>query len=405
MKFLYITDDFSPGKSPVGIRTFELSKRLIDKNIFPIILTKKSVNYQFHTNNSLKSGLTSLKIYKTAFLEIKFLSYLLNFIFRINYYIPTWILIAYFSAKRIIKKNRNIKFIYASGPLFSTHIIGYLLKLKFNIPLILEYRDPWNYNPYTEEKKRFFDKKIDVSLERRILKSADMIITISPALSSFLLSKFPLLKNKPLFSISNGLNILEDNYNLRNKNSEMIFIFTGALYGKRSIYPLLKIISDLKKEGFFREIKFCFKIFGEYNKKFLEKIINKLEIVNLTKLGDFIPRAKALQELINCDLAIHIGENFDYPTISFKVWDYLSCRRKILFLGRDESYTATFLKENQFGVIIPINDLNRGKKILKDLILSIKNEKFNKLIDKNKIKKFTWDIKVEQFIKYIINHF
>ncbi|GAH38967.1 unnamed protein product, partial [marine sediment metagenome] len=303
---------------------------------------------------------------------------------------------------RILKNNKSIKFLYASGPPFNTHIIGYLAKKKFNIPLVIEYRDPWSYNPYININNKSLDSKINMLIEKRILQSANIIITVSPALNSFLVKNFPYIKNKPIYYISNGLNIFRRYDYLKNQSKTITFTYTGRLYGKREIFPLLKIISDLKKENFFKGFNFKLRIFGYYIKPYLEDIIKKLDIEDCIFLGDFITRTKALNEITKCHLAIHIGEELNYPTIAFKVWDYLSCRKKILYIGYEQSYTANFLKKYDFGIIIPLNNLVRGKKILSDLIAKIKDKKFDSIIDDKKLLEFTWEKKVSKFINVVV---
>lgn len=58
-------------------------------------------------------------------------------------------------------------------------------KKKINIPFVLEYRDSWSYNPYEKKIEIWFSKKINFFLEKRILRSANLIVTISPALTFF----------------------------------------------------------------------------------------------------------------------------------------------------------------------------------------------------------------------------
>ena len=404
LNFLYIIDSFPPGGMQSGIRSLEISKRLIKSNIYPIILTKKICKSEPCNDSLIKEIPSLLKIFRTFFFEInnKFFRNLLNFLCRIDYYIPQWIPFAYLKARSIIKKNDNIKFIYTSGPLFSTHIIGYLLKKMYNIPLIVEYRDPWCFNPYSETVKRWFDKKIDLAIEKRILKSADIIITVSPALELFLKFNFPFIRDKFVFNISSGLNLSKFPNGLKNEDQEITITFAGTLYRKRTIIPFLKIISNLKKENFFEELKFTLKIYGAYKKNNLKNIINKLDIADLVILGGYIPREDILFEIHKSNLALHVGENFDYPTIAFKVWDYLSCRKKILYLGLKNSYTAKFLNENELGFIIPINNLQEGKKVLKNILIEIKNNNINCFIDEKRISEFSWDNITDQFKKIIL---
>ena len=406
INFLCIIDSFPPAGMQSGIRILELSKRLVEKNIIPIILTQ-TITIHSNLNYSLiKEIPSSLNIYRNLFPESKnrYVLFIRNFLFRFYFYLK-WMPFLFLRVKKILRKNEDIKFIYASGPSFFTHIIGYLLKLKFKLPLVVEYRDPWSFNPYIDVNSHSIEKKIDLKIETKILKSSDILITISSALKKLLKKKFPFIKNKPIFSIPHGMNLSTHDLQYKKKPQELIFTFTGTLYEKRSINPLLRIISKLKNEDFFRNLKFILKIYGNYPKKNLEIIVEELNIKDLIFMGDLIPRAKAIQEIYRSDLAIHIGENLNYPTIAFKVWDYLSCKKKILYLGREDSYTAQFLKKNEFGITIPLENLNKGKIILKNLLNDIINNNINTNIEDNLINKFTWDNRANKFIIKVVNKF
>jgi len=406
LRFIYIVDSFPPLNHQVGIRTLEISKRLVKQNIFPIILTQKikknsSLNYSFM--NSIPE---SLDIYRSYLFESKnrYRFFLIFNFFRLAFYLGC-IPLFFLKIKRILRKNKTVKFIYASGPSFYTFIIGYLLKKKYLLPLVVEYRDPWSFNPYSEEHVQKLIKRIDSSIEKRILSFADIIITVSPALKSFLQKNFPIISKKSIFSIASGLNINKlKNYSRKNPQ-EIIFTFTGTLYYKRNIEPLLKIISELKQEMFFKDINFTLKIYGTTLGIDLHKLVKKYNLKDLVLIGGLIPRTKALEEIKKSDLAVHIGENLNYPTIAFKVWDYLSCRKKILYLGREDSYTAYFLKNNNFGITLPLEDLNEGKFILRDLLNDLIDSNFKTIIEDNLINDFTWDKRVKEFINKVVNNF
>ena len=407
LNFLYIVEDFPPAGMQLSIRALEISKRIIKKNIFPIILAKGLIRYQNFNYSLINEIPASLQIYRTSFIKFKnkVILKFLDFTIKLDFYLE-WIPFGYLKAKRILRKDKNIKFIYSSGPPFYIHILGYLLKRKFNVPLVLEYRDPWSFNPYDKKFERWLSKKINLVLERKILRSANLVITISPALTLFLKKKFPFIKNQLIVSIPNGLNLFNLVDNLKNKNNqEIVFTFAGTIYRKRSIVPLFEIISHLKKENFFEDFKFLIKIFGNFNKKKLESLIRILKIEDLILLGDFIPRSRALIEISKSNMAIHVGEQINYPTIAFKVWDYLGCKKKILYLGSENSYTAEFLKKNNFGIVIPINNLNKGKNLLKKLINDIKDNKFTGIIDEKQLLKYTWDYRATKFEQAITKYF
>ena len=69
--FLYIVNEFPPAGMQSGIRALEFSKRLIDDEIFPVILTKR-IDRSKILNLSLISEIpASLKILRTPFLKLR----------------------------------------------------------------------------------------------------------------------------------------------------------------------------------------------------------------------------------------------------------------------------------------------------------------------------------------------
>jgi len=396
-----------PLATNVSVRMLEISKRLVKEDICPIILTQKKergTNFRFENLGRIPP---SLKIYYSLSFDYnqKVNCYIKEFLLKICLLLEKIPPNLTSKVRNILKTHTNVKFIYATGPPFMTHIMGYLIKKKFNIPLIIEYTDPWSFNPYKEELNRLFENKIDYYLEKKILQFSDLIVSNSPYLNSLIKSNFPFIKNKQFVAIEDGLNIQQSTITPKENKQEITITYTGSIYGRRNIVPLLRILSELNKENFFKNKKVIIKIYGKYPKDKLERITIKLAISDLIFLGGFIKRTEVLNEIKKCDLALHIGESLDYPTIAFKVWDYISYGKKILFITREDTYRANFIKNNDLGIIIPINNLPKGKEIFKSLINNIIQEKFYLNIDQNKLKTFTWDNRALTFIKKITDKF
>jgi hypothetical protein len=328
LSFIWI----SPFGLLVNIRINEITRKIADNNVLPVILTNKKTSNEFKFFNN-KSYILRFRNPIFSPFKSKFLRYFRETILKFAFFLRGMPFL-YSDIKAFLKHNKNIKFIYATGPAFFTHILGYLLKKKFHLPLVIEYTDPWYLNPYIEGKMRWFQKQLDYIIERHILHSADIIVSNSEFLNSLLKVNFPFIENKSIFSIQDGLTLQDSKDKIEKEENKIIITYAGSIYGRRNIVPLFKIISDLNKEKFFEEIQIQIQIFGNYPKESFERIINKLKIQELFYLGDVLPRSKVLEKIQNCDLALHIGEDLDYPTIAFKVWDYLSCKKKILFLTK-----------------------------------------------------------------------
>jgi len=387
----------------VEIRAREISKRLLKNEIFPIIISYRTKGSEFTKKKDIQKDPYIFHLRNPIFINFKskYLKFLRKIVLQLAFFLKGMPLL-YYDIKLFLKTHKDIKFIYATGPEFFSHILAYILSLKFNLPLVVEYTDPWYQNPYKEGRTRWLEKKIDYIIEKQILSSADIIVSLSEFLNSILKKNFPFIRNKQIFSIEDGLNLQDIKTVQERTENKIIITYAGTIYGRRNILPLFKVISDLKKENFFDAVKILFKIYGKYPKNIFERILKKLNIEELFYLGDFLSRSEIIEEIKRCDLALHIGENLDYPTIAFKVWEYLSCRKKILFLNIEHSYRSNFIRNNELGFILPIDDLNKAKRIFRNLIFDLKNKEIETSIDKNKLKEFSWEKRAQKLINNVL---
>ena len=66
-------------------------------------------------------------------------------------------------------------------------------------------------------------------------------------------------------------------------------------------------------------------------------------------------------------------------------------RKKIIYLGREDSFTARFLKGNNLGFTIPVNDHELGVKKFISLIERLASNQINLEIDPKQLSNYTWD--------------
>jgi glycosyltransferase involved in cell wall biosynthesis len=248
-------------------------------------------------------------------------------------------------------------------------------------------------------------KKNYNKIEKKVLKTSDAIIAISEGLKDYLIESFPsIVQKEKVFVLPNGLDMsssLTTDVSFP-PTSEIVFTFTGKLYGLRDLKPLIKIVSSVKDLGKLEDISLKINIFGRYNFEYLSNLIQKYKVSEYFSLNGFIPRPECLKKISESTLTLHIGENFNYPTISFKVWDYLSMRKKIIYLGREDSFTARFLKENDLGFTIPVNEHDLGVKKFISLIDRLKSNQINLEVEPKQLSNYTWD-KLTVKLKTIFN--
>ena len=400
-EILYIAHYFAPYSFTPAIRAVQIAKRLKEHGYkIHVINVKNDKLYpkDYRTLREVKSPLINIVNISYFTFPFRALEYVLKKIStKFDFFMPSfilhWIPHSFLRIRKLIKKN-NIKVIYTTAPPYFSLFLGYLLKKAFHIPLVIEYRDPWTFNPYTINNTSKLYKKLFGSLERRIIKNSDAVLTVSEAMNGFLLKYFPeVIAEEKITVISSGLNLDEASKYTAFKGSqnEIRFTFTGFLYGMRDITPLIRIVADVKKKDLFPDIKFRINIFGKYDYHYLSETIEKNQVEDIFHLGGYISHEECYNELSSSTFPLHVGENLDYPTISFKVWEYLAMRKKIVYLGREDSFTAQFLQQHDLGFTIPINDHVAGVMRFIELIEGIKSDTLDLEVSSDQLKEFTWD--------------
>jgi len=82
--------------------------------------------------------------------------------------------------------------ILSTYPPPSTHIVASELAAKWNLPLILDYRDAWYFNPIFPPPT-FIHRHLVYRLEKRLLKKASAVVTIGQGLASEFIEYYPFL--------------------------------------------------------------------------------------------------------------------------------------------------------------------------------------------------------------------
>jgi len=147
------------------------------------------------------------------------------------------------SREIIIKEKPDI--IFSSSPPATSHIIASKLKEEFNIPWVADFRDLWTQNPTQHNPHTFLRKIVETRLERKTLRKADALITISKPASENLF----LLHNKRAEVITNGFDIDDFKDISIPLTKNFTITFTGQTYcTRRDPTMLFSAIRELVDE-------------------------------------------------------------------------------------------------------------------------------------------------------------
>ncbi len=240
--------------------------------------------------------------------------------------------------------------VLVSGGPFYTFEIAKLAK-ELGIPCILDFRDPWFFD-YRDFKsffapKRFISRMWELPMERKTVKLANKIVTVTPNWVSTFKKLYPTHKNK-FCLIENGYDDeLLKNIDL-NVTKTQKSKFTLAVFGKMFYYT------------------------EKYSKIFLSGMYEFQNDVELVQIGNKESNADAL--LSECDISSEVlkatgflnydeGIRYLYRADAFviidvrkaaigtKIYDYIYLNKPIIYVGPKNTVLAEMVSKFANGFV------------------------------------------------------
>jgi glycosyltransferase involved in cell wall biosynthesis len=386
-RILIISFYFPPSSRVGGKRFAFLSKILQEKYPNLHVLTVKKKYYD-STDNSLSPGGVihptamhpAYPVNRNGIFKKIFHRLWVDYFCLVDPY-SGWIFPAFKKGLKVIKENK-IDLIIATGPPFSTMVIGWLLSIVTKKKLVLDYRDPWT-NIWGLNRK-IFRKRINTFLERFIIRQASAIVLCTQKMKDNFIKDFGTYTHSKCYIINNAYEnnaMIQPEYLSPDKIS---MIYAGAFYGRRKITLLTEPIIKLLKEGIITEDNFCFHIFGKLKDED-KKAIKESQLQNIIIEHPLIPHKELISYLKGSDiLVIIVSPEMNY-SVSYKFYDYLSVRKPIFAIIPENSEMQKMIKEVDCGQVAFIN---RPETILKNLCTMLSE---NRKYTYSGAERFTWN--------------
>lgn len=271
---------------------------------------------------------------------------------RGNFFIPDarkgWIKYAFEESCRVIEKE-NIDTILTTSPPHSVQLVGLKLKKKYKINWISDFRDPWTDIYYYNEFKHLpFARHKDLQLEKKVLESADKVITVSKSLKDLLLQKSKSIGNTKIIVIPNGYD--EEDFKNQKDNfpAEFIISYTGTIadsYNAEIFFNSFKKMTER-----FPEINFKVRFIGSPSLS----VINKIKKIGLEKYLEFIPTVsheRSIEFLMQSTILLLVipEVKYDKGILTGKLFEYLAARKPIICIGPSDGDAAEIIRECNAG--------------------------------------------------------
>lgn len=381
-KVLVISYYFPPmGLSGVQ-RTLKFVKYMKNYNWEPTILTTDSTGYYAHDPSLQKEAEdANLIIHRVSGkgINAKLASrgtvkipreFIRKFLSRLSstFFIPDnkagWANEAFYAAEKLLT-NEKFDLIFVSAPPFSSVNMAVKLNKKFNIPLVIDYRDLWygyQFGFYPTPYHSYLHKK----MEYNALKAADRIIATNRKMKEKIIAKYPFLTFEDIYIIPHGYDP-EDFKDLKveNKpNNKMRLTYSGIFYEFVTPKYFLLAFKELSIErpDVTANIELHFIGFLRIENK---KLVKKLELQEVVKEYGYLNHREALSKLMSSDvLWMMVGYGRNADTISSgKLYEYFGTRKPLL-VSVPEGALKAAATEYKASFITKPNDVEEIKRTI-----------------------------------------
>ncbi|RMH82243.1 MAG: hypothetical protein D6681_17390, partial [Calditrichaeota bacterium] len=272
---------------------------------------------------------------------------------RVNLFIPDarvgWLLTGGKVGRRILKEE-DPAIIFSTSPPQTVQLLARRLARYSHKPWVADFRDPWVEAYWLEGSPRtFLARWVDGMLERKVLRQADLITTVSEGLGKMFQQK----GGARYEIIQNGMEPLSiapcptDRFRI---------LYFGNLTQHQNPEPLLEALTRLP-EDVRRQIEVVF--VGNIFRGFwplLERYRSRVHIVTRPYMPHKELMAYAAREAGVLFRPI-ARSAYAESNVGAKTYDYLALRKPILTLGKPNSVSAQILRETRSGEMFEYEDV------------------------------------------------
>lgn len=272
---------------------------------------------------------------------------------------------------RALCAERQIDAIYTTLPPFSSLHVGHELRKETGLPWIADYRDLW-YGDVLREWMPEWRKKMEFRMERRLLRRADVIVTVSEPKTAYMQRLHPQLKAR-WETLTNGYDteLYGSRQRTRPFNGNTIeFVYTGRLFKNRKGYAFAEALGRIHRSDPALAGRARVRIIGgvepEIQRRY-DQIIAEYGIGHLYDFVGDVSYGEAMDAQVNCDyllLIVDTGETSD-GVIPGKLFEYVSVRRPIFALC-DPGATQQIIDKAGLGKTVPAESVDACEAMLRE---------------------------------------
>ena len=276
-----------------------------------------------------------------------------------------WNRYAVAKARELIEAHQ-IDTVITTSPPHSSQLIGLKLKKILNIRWIADLRDPWTDIYYFRQMyPTFIATQIHKYLERKVLRKADNLITVSEELRKLYAQKAAGISEK-FTVIPNGYDTADFEGITPEVHPDICYItYVGTLSGEYNLKGFIKALSLLTKE---QQAVIRIRIVGQMPAEIMEQF-SLAGIASMIEAKGYVAHRDAIKFMLSSDLLLLVIPDVknNEGILTGKLFEYLGSGKKIFFIGPKEGDAGKIIRQTSSGVLFGYNEHQQMYELLSGL--------------------------------------
>ena len=242
--------------------------------------------------------------------------------------------VALFAKVDELLSRKSYDLIYVSCPPFPQALACVRLKIRYKLPLIVDFRDAWSLDPYQEggRLKKAVYRYVFPSLERLLLQHTDGLVVNTPSMWRAYHRFYPEMTSR-MTMIPNGFSEedFSTSYTHSSNTMAMQLLYVGRFgIGGRSAAPLLESLGTVVNQG----LHIGLSIVGTQPPE-VASLVNQLNLEGSVSLEGPISHCDAVKRMYGCDVLVLYQEtsSAQIQAVAGKTYEYLRTGKPMLSIA------------------------------------------------------------------------
>lgn len=276
---------------------------------------------------------------------------IMNYI-RANFFIPDarkgWNPYLLEAARKVLKEE-EVEAIISTGPPHSTHLAAMQLHQEFKKPWLADFRDPWVnifYNKHFPRTAR--TEKKDQSLEDKVLKTANRVLTVSPGLAAEFSDRA-----KQVEILYNGYDPKDLPAPSSDPDQKFSLAYTGNFKPNQNVEALWKALQNLCKQNPEFEQALQIECVGNIDPG-VRASLERNGLLNYLKDHGYQAHHYATKVMVDSTMLLFIVPQTkdNHLILTGKLFEYLGSCTPLLSIGPPEGNAASLIEATGRGLTL-----------------------------------------------------